>query len=175
MGYLSASAWSLSYATEEFPTARKLHEFGWLRSGWHYGTGGPISDGVIARGVDIVHVLSEVGFTRTDAFPSEDGEVLVTAYYRDHYVSILVQIDGQYTLNYEVGGRQISYFEDRSLQWVRQRLFEIATEIWTIYVSSTHQNTITTSSGSVTLPSRRALGAEGCQSSNWTAHYLQAA
>jgi hypothetical protein len=157
------------------PTAIKIEGFAALKSGWHYGSGGPISPDVISRSIYIVGYLLTVGFTRTDAFANEDGDVLVTAYHSDHYLGIGVGLTGLYALNHEIGGVESSYSEDIDLNQLKSVIIRVARSIWTTSDSYTHQNSTRIPASSMTWHLRSPPGMGECQSSNWTARTLPVA
>ena len=57
-------------------TSRKLDGFRTLADGWHYGNGGPIAEEQIREAKKMLQFMNMIGFTRTDAFASGDGETI---------------------------------------------------------------------------------------------------
>lgn len=124
---------------DKFPSHSKLETFRHLPAGWHYGKGGPISADAINRAKHVVDTLAINGFTHTDVFPNEGGEVLVTAYHQEHYLSVTVEEQG-YTLNHERAGNDVSFAESLDFPTLSKSLNKIAREIWNMSGFSTRGN-----------------------------------
>lgn len=157
---------------DEFPAIKKLNTFRDLPAGWHYGSGGPISDEVLLRAGELVRILGWLGFTRSDAFANEDGDVLVTAYHRQHYISIGVALAGTYTLNHEIDGVESFYGEGMNIGDLVKELSKVSKAIWNTSGSSTHQSSTTTPENSMIWHLKKAPKGAACQSSKWTARAL---
>src|SRR5712691_7322588 len=71
-------------------TAQKILSFRDRRAGWHYGSGGPISEGVVRLTLRLNAFLNYLSVLETDVFPGIDGEVLLTCYLKEHYIEILI-------------------------------------------------------------------------------------
>ncbi len=95
-------------------TERKIRDFANLPNGWHYGSGKSPSAENIERGVFYSHLFNLYGFSRTNAFPGIDGEVMVTAYADDLYLEILIETDGKLRFVHEKGDETILYKEGLS-------------------------------------------------------------
>jgi hypothetical protein len=152
-------------------TLQKLENFGSLQTGWHYGSGGPIDGAVLNLARELHSYLLFVGFTHTDAFPAEDGEVLLTAYHKDHYIGVIIEPgpNHSFSLNHEINRVDSEYVEGVTKGDVQRLLRQIARSIWSTPDSSTHQSLITTPGNSATLPLRSLPAlAEECLSSNWS-------
>lgn len=162
-------AGSIFFSPETFPSIVKVRKFNSLAQGWHYGEGGPISRAVIESAEIVIRNLAEAGFTKTDVFPNEGGEVLVTAYHLEHYIGIAVDPSGNLALNYEIDGHQESYNEEINFLSLKQILKRISRTVWNISGSSTRGNSTTIWGGSTIWRSRRLRGVAECQSSKWTA------
>lgn len=167
------SFFSPSGQPNSLPSHRKLDGFSRLALGWHYGTGGPIDQAIINRGKNVTSLLLRAGFSWTDAFPGEDGTVLVTAYAGKDYIGIMVNHD-DYSLNHEVDREEALYVESLPVKELEARLKVIAEGIWTTSVSSTPPNLITIEAASTTWPLRSRQAAAECPYSKWTAHNWQA-
>jgi hypothetical protein len=81
--------------------AKKIRSFSNLRAGWHYGQGGPILEDRINKAIKIHALLKYIGFLETDAFPGVDGEILLTCYFGNHYIEILVDTAGEISIYHE--------------------------------------------------------------------------
>ena len=80
---------------DKLKTVRKIERFGALSVGWHYGIGGPIDDDIIQSAKATHEFLLMLALTKTDAFPGQHGEVMVTAYHRGHYANELPVFSNQ--------------------------------------------------------------------------------
>lgn len=162
------------YSRFEFPSSSKLEQFKELPTGWHYGQGGPISEETIKLANRVIALLATNGFTHTDVFPNEGGEVLVTAYHRQHYLGIVVEPGAAFTLNYEIGTGEVTYAESITFSQLSKQLTTIARGIWNISGLSILGSSTTTSGASTTWLSSDRLMGVACQSSSWIAHGVPA-
>ena len=135
---------------EHTPELEKLNSFRNLPAGWHYGSGGPISSSVIADAASVYHQFRLVGFTRNNFFAGENGEILATAYRRDHYVGVTIEPSGSDTMTYEVGNKEVMYLEDLDLKAIKKAILDVAGRIWNISASSTLTSTTTIAANSMT-------------------------
>lgn len=155
-------------------TERKIASFADLQDGWHYGAGGPMARETVDAAIRIVRKYNSLGFSRTDAFPGRDREILVTAYVGEHYIGVVAEPNGRYSINHERAGAEEFYVESGEIRDVLAWLNKIASHIWPTSVSRTRESLITTSGGSVILSSRNPRAAV-CQSSSESARKLQVA
>ena len=110
----------------------KLATFSELPSGWHYGSGGPISADVIDNARKIYRFYRLVGFSRTNFFAGADGDVLATAYHLDHYLGVDIEPTGLHSIIYERNGSEIFCHENLNLSRVRSAILEASVAIWNI-------------------------------------------
>lgn len=145
-------------------TRRKLEGFAHLPEGWHYGSGGPISQQVVDWTLELYETLLLNGFTKTDAFAGVDGEILLSGYFLGHYVGLEVHANGLVTGAYESDGEPVAEEEGMDLpaakEWVVR---EVVRRIWNISASYILGTMIIPSSGSMTWHSRN-LATAGCPS-----------
>jgi len=104
------------------PAIAKLKSFRTLRDGWHYGRGGPISSDVIGQAESIHAFYLSVGFSLTDFFPGANGEVLATAYHKDHYIDVIIEPDGSHSLVYEVANKEIICIDGSDLKTIENSI-----------------------------------------------------
>lgn len=154
-------------------TEAKLCSFATLQKGWHYGSGGPIGAEVLQRAKSILRDLARVGFRRTDVFAGQDFEVLVTAYRRDHYISVIVEPDMSMRFVHEKADQVIAYLETDSTNEIVEAIRTAAREIWNTSASYIRGTSITSKVGSTTWRSR-TLEEAGSPSSSWTVPQKQA-
>lgn len=87
---------------------RKITSFRSLPVGWHYSQGGPLSDNVINKALQIDSYYRQLGFTATDAFPGADGELMITAYRGPHCIETVISSDARYSVTHERDDTEIS-------------------------------------------------------------------
>lgn len=108
----SSPPYRLESAISESQTDEKLESFADLQVGWHYRKGSPISRSVLENAKLINRYLFKLGFSKTDAFPGVEGQVLLTAYNRDHIVEITIYPPGNIaTFVHEKNDEEISAAE----------------------------------------------------------------
>ena len=78
-------------------TQRKIIDFGALPEGWHYKNGKPPNSDTIATALLFEHVIN-IKYDKTNAFPGENGEIMVTGYNGDKYIEISIEVDNTYNL-----------------------------------------------------------------------------
>lgn len=82
-------------------TKGKITSFLTLPVGWNYGYGKPVTR-ILAKEVLSFHVLLEsFGIEETDAFPGEDGEILLRAYTNEYCASFMFNPDGTVDISFE--------------------------------------------------------------------------
>ena len=109
---------------------RKINEFRVLPAGWHYGNGVPIGNDVALRATDVVGWLVLCGVSRTDAFPGADGDVQVTGYYGQHFISVEVNLDGTFSVTHEIAGVEHCSAEATGWLDVKSIIHKVSQEIW---------------------------------------------
>jgi hypothetical protein len=131
-------------------TLTKINSFASLPDGWDYGDGVPASVNTVSRARDMYYELTQLGFTRTEAFPGTDGGIQVTAYEgKSQHIIIIVKPSGETSLTHKINGQRIRpSIVSTNLNLIKNGLREIALEKWNISVSSTPSSL--TISGGVT-------------------------
>jgi hypothetical protein len=131
-------------------TLTKIDSFASLPVGWDYGDGVPASANTVSLARDIFYELTQLGFTRTEAFPGTDGGIQVAAYEgNSQHIIIIVKPSGETSLAYKINDQRIRpsiVATDRNV--IKNGLREIAREKWNIFVSFTRSSL--TISGGVT-------------------------
>lgn len=84
-------------------TARKIASFLALPAGWNYGHGKSPSHELAGRVLDLHALLNGLGLRETDAFPGDDGEILLRAYAGERCAGFLFNPDGSIDLSLENG------------------------------------------------------------------------
>ena len=133
-------------------TLAKIDSFASLPVGWDYGDGVPASVNTVSLARNIFYELTQLGFTRTEAFPGTDGGIQVTAYEGDsQHIIVIVKPSGKISLTHKISGIRTMpsvVATDRNMVKIKTVLREIAQNKWNIFVFLTHSNLIT--SGGVT-------------------------
>jgi hypothetical protein len=111
-------------------TMMKIQSFENLALGWNYGEGGPIDPSVIRGAISILLKFSLTGLTDTDAFPGINGEVMVTAYERDHYLEAIVESNGSISVTYDVNDVEKFSKERMEPEEALTKLQDLAGQIW---------------------------------------------
>lgn len=111
-------------------TAEKITSFRSLPVGWHYSQGGPLSDNVINKALQIDSYYRQLGFTATDAFPGADGELMITAYRGPHCIETVISSDARYSVTHERDDTEISATLDVDETTAKRTITRIGGEIW---------------------------------------------
>lgn len=138
-------------------TARKIRDFASLPVGWHYGSGRPPSVRTVAWALGYAALLSALGFSKTDAFPGPDGEVMVTGYLGKHCVQVSLEADGTTFLVHEIDNKAMLEEEKVSYAVTIPALVSIARDIRQECATSglfTQNALIPTGANSLTTPLR---------------------
>ena len=133
-------------------TAKKIEDFSFVQSGWHYGEGKTPKPEIITMALTLNDELSKAGFTRTNAFLGLDGEIRVTAYHDAIYFELTIEPNEQITFLLEKNDKEISYDENISLDKALQYIKELREIIWSSSALSTSTTTIPTKNASPALP-----------------------
>jgi hypothetical protein len=169
-----SSGFVLGVPERQSRTARKIEGFRSLPVGWHYGSGGPISDAVISTVRELYGFLLQIGLSQTDAFAGADGEVLLTAYHEQHYIATTVEPNGVISVSHESAGVEVTSDEDLNVKGAKGSLLAVARKIWSLSASSTQGTLTRYVGGSMTWPLKN-LPVAACQSSSSRVLRMQAA
>ncbi|MFZ2030082.1 MAG: hypothetical protein WAU68_07235 [Vitreimonas sp.] len=131
-------------------TLRKIISFAKLEKGWHYGAGGPAAKDTLVATIKVWRQLVMWGLSRTDAFPGVDGEVQLTAYFKDNVVSITIDPTLKFAVCYERNDKE--ELEAEGLDWAATRAIigKVAGKIWGLSDWSIPNTLISPSTGSAT-------------------------
>ncbi len=122
-------------SVEQPKTVKKIERFRDLPRGWHYGRGVAADGTTIARAKDIFNQYAQMGFSVTDAFPGQDGEIMVTAYRNNYYVECIVQVDGTYSVVGEKDKDVIVEAERGTEGQTIAAIVQVAKHAWNIFGS----------------------------------------
>lgn len=129
-----------SLPTGEDKVLQKLEQFRNKPTGWHYGSGGPISREMLKSAKRVLDTLRLCGLTRCDVFAGADYEVLVTAYYRRNYVGITLEADGTASVTFERQDEDPEFIECANSREVKNIILKISKRIW--HTSDSYTRTI---------------------------------
>lgn len=93
-------------------TVRRILSFMRLPVGWHYGEGVPADLGTATAAISVVEFLNHAGAEVTEAFPIEDGGILVSGYHGDETVDITCHSNSGYSLLQEIDDEEVEDRED---------------------------------------------------------------
>ena len=113
-------------------TESKIRSFASLPVGWDFGDGGPISDAVIEKAIDVLAACLPHDM-ESNAFPGYDG-ILLSFYggseHHDHCIDLDIQSDLSIDLTHDVGiGADydtVEEIENVDLETAKQRIASIA-------------------------------------------------
>jgi hypothetical protein len=97
----------LFYATPTNKTVDKIWSFLSLPHGWAYGHGYPAAYLVAIYAANVVSLLNSYEIVDTDAFPAEDGSILVTGYIGDHTIEVYCETDGTFEFVVEKDNKEV--------------------------------------------------------------------
>lgn len=101
-----------SFVCEARPSAisQRIHSFGRLPVGWHYGEGHPATDTAVSVALAVTELLP----SRDDveAFPGVDGGILLSAYYRKETLEVRCDPDGGVDFWHEINDEVVEERED---------------------------------------------------------------
>jgi hypothetical protein len=108
------------------PTLAKIGSFASLPVGWDYGQGVPASVTTVSLARDLYYELTQLGFTRTEAFPGTDGAIQLTAYEGDlQHIIVIVRPSGEISLTHKINGLRTGpsiVAADRNMATIKTRL-----------------------------------------------------
>ena len=93
------------------PTESKILSFASLGNGWHYGTGIAFSEAAIDDALLIHRQVFFKGYTRTNAFPGQNGEIQVTMYHKDHFFGFEREASGLWNITHEINDHEVEFLE----------------------------------------------------------------
>lgn len=114
----------------------KLKEIACLKNDWHYGEGVPPNKETLKKANSLIEQITMSMFD-VDVFPGIDGEIMVTAYHKEHYLEFTIECDQTVTYVYQKQKIDISYEEGLSFNDTIERLDAFCDKIWNIPESYT--------------------------------------
>lgn len=89
----------------------KIKSFLDFKAGWHYGEGESFSEDMVDLSIRVVNLLKNKEFHTIDAFPTFDGEILVSSYFDNMVFDFTIHKNKTITLGVEMGDKEINCFE----------------------------------------------------------------
>ena len=130
------------YATASDETIKKILSFLALSDGWCYGNGTAPAPIVALNAITIHSLLKQFDMLATDAFPGEDGSVLVTGYAGNYTVEVYCEPDGTFKFVLEKGDDEIIAETCDSIESVWLEI-NIRAQLWDRSRDYSTQNTMT--------------------------------
>lgn len=112
----------LFYATPGDKTIEKIWSFLSLPQGWCFGHGSPAAYLIAIYAANIVSLLNSYEILKTDAFPAEDGSILVTGYVDDYTVEVYCETNGSFEFVVEHNDEETEHIPCDSIESVWQEL-----------------------------------------------------
>lgn len=112
-------------------TENKIRSFLELPIGWRYGFGGPISENNVIMALTLCNKIINLGFD-ADAFPSPDGEILLTGYHGNEYITVMIYND-QFSFSHETNDSIIVWVENLMLDELYEKLIKVTETIFKEY------------------------------------------
>jgi len=111
-------------------TGEKIQSFAELATSWHYGEGGPVEDDVISTALELEAYLRLLGFSKTDAFPGPDFDVMVVGYRGEHDLEATVRRGGSIDIAHIEGRNEVSFVSVNSIRDAKRAISRLGGEIW---------------------------------------------
>lgn len=83
-------------------TLNKIINFANLEKGWNFGNGDSFDGEIIRASIIISSQMKSCGFFQTDAFPGNNGEIMLTIYDKDKYFEFILKSKNDISYTYEV-------------------------------------------------------------------------
>ena len=110
---------------EENDTVDKIVSLLRLEKGWNYGSGLPPSIEVALQAAAITSAFHEAGW-KTDAFPGDDGEILIAGSKPGRYAEATVERNLSNTLYSELGGTKEGRLESLGTKEITEKIKVLA-------------------------------------------------
>jgi len=111
-------------------TDRKIKSFLRLTPGWNYGEGDIFNKDIIDTAIELHKLLLSFAFYETDAFPSTNGSIMITAYYNGDCLEFTIETDGFIHYILELDDTAVYEQENLTLLQVRDILQQFRRERW---------------------------------------------
>ncbi len=150
-------------------TQAKLLSFAYLPIGWNFNRGVPAEQQALKTAFALLEALVDAGFKDTDAFPAEDGSVMVSAYVGAESYDFDVKVGGTITVVHTRRDEDLFYQEGMQPESVKKKIKEFALQKWPTYDYSIFSDTTLKDRKSLlVMPSKIPLTGLGSQSFTWS-------
>lgn len=96
--------------TRDEEICQRIHSFGQLPAGWHYGEGDPATDTAVSVALGVTELLPNRD--DVEAFPGVDGGILLAAHYRNETLEVRFDPDGRVDFWHEINDEVVEEQED---------------------------------------------------------------
>jgi hypothetical protein len=111
-------------------TRDKIVGFAYLPVGWNFNKGVPAKETALKAALTLLDDLERAGFHNTDAYPGNDGSVMVSAYVLPDYFDFDVKPSGLVTVVHAQGDDDLFYREGLSVEDAQRKIKEFASQQW---------------------------------------------
>jgi hypothetical protein len=111
-------------------TRDKIVGFAYLPVGWNFNRGVPAKETALKAALTLLDDLEKAGFHNTDAYPGNDGSVMVSAYVLPDYFDFDVKPSGLVTVVHAQGDEDLFYREGLSVEDAQRKIKEFASQQW---------------------------------------------
>src|SRR4051812_19697000 len=98
----SATNLNLIEVSSPLPILRRILSLLNLNNGWHYGSGRKPTKVTVDNAITIVRIMQLAGAEDFEAFPEEDGGILVAGYNGNDTMEVLCRAEGTYDFTFEI-------------------------------------------------------------------------
>lgn len=124
--------------TKETITERKIKQFANYHDGWSFGRGLKFTNKVIEKSIEVFKMFHSYGFIETNAFPGENGEIMITAYKNNYCCEVVAYQDGSYDFIIEKDDEEVKCVDKANADLIKQNIKEFRDQfVWNSSESST--------------------------------------
>ncbi len=111
-------------------TEEKIEEIRDLLPGWRYGQGVKFSDEVLEIALELNIAAKGLLVFETDVFPSEGGDILLTVYYGDYHLELMINRNAMIDISINEDDDEIEYIENQEIEQVKEAIKEFRKLVW---------------------------------------------
>jgi len=105
---------------------KKIQEFRLFNDGWSFGEGKSFNEKVIKRATELIKLAKRYGFTKDNAFPGLNGDIMVTIYKGNSCWEFKIDEKDKIIYAYEENNKDIDYIENMPFKRAIEIIKEIA-------------------------------------------------
>lgn len=117
--------------SKQNPILDKVNNFLLLENGWHFGEGKPPTVECTRKASKIVE-RAIMSLFDVDVFSGIDGEIMVTIYYKKHYLEFIIETDETVTFVHEQDDIEVDNKEKLHFSSALEKLNDFGENIWNI-------------------------------------------